>query len=81
MEKEQVEKILARLGEVEKSLSDQSVASNPKKYKELALEHSFLKKLESSAAAYFRLVETAEDARAIIADPASDDDFKELAKT
>ena len=80
MEKEQVEKILARLGEVEKTLSDPAVASNPKRFKEFALEHSFLKKLESRAAAYFHLVEAADGAREILNDSDADAEFKELAR-
>lgn len=37
-----VEKILARLGEVEEALSAASIASDQKKYRELAQEHSYL---------------------------------------
>ena len=80
MEKAQVEKMLARLGDIEKTLSDTAATATPKQLKELALEHSGLKKLEAKATRYFRLVEAADGARAIIDDPGSDSEFCDLAR-
>lgn len=80
IEKAQVEKILDRLHSVERELADPAVASQHKRYRELMLEHSSLRKLEERAVRYFKLVESVEEARKIIGTPDMDDDFRELAE-
>ncbi len=80
IEKLQVEKILNRLSAVEQALSDPSIAADQKRYKGFALEHSALKRLETRASCYFKLVDTIDGARRILDDPASDREFRELAQ-
>ena len=72
IEKAQVEKILDRLHSVERELADPAVASQHKRYRELMLEHSSLRKLEERAVRYFKLVESVEEARKIIGTPDMD---------
>ncbi len=79
IEKKQVEKILVRLQEVETQLSGPEAASDQKKYRALVREHSSLRKLEACAKKYFTLVDSIEEAKAIIADPNGDEELKELA--
>ncbi len=78
--KVQVEKILNRLSTVEQALSDPSISANQKLYKAFALEHSALKKLESRASCYFKLVDAIDEARRIVEDPEADREFRELAQ-
>ena len=80
IEKSQVEKILIKLHDVERSLSDPSIAADQKTYRRLVQEHSSLKKLEERASAYFKLLDALEESRRIIADPGSDQEFRELAE-
>lgn len=81
IDKEHLESILSRLGDVERALSDSAVTSNPKQFKVLALEHASLKKLEVKASEYFKFFRMAEEARAIINDAESDEAFRELAES
>ncbi len=79
IEKEQVGNILLRLREVEKELSDPAAASDQKKYRALVREHSSLRKLEQKAGEYFRLVDAADEARAVMEDESADEEFRALA--
>ena len=80
IEKENVEKILERLRVVEDLLAAPDTAADQKKYRDLVREHASLRKLQDRAAAYFRLLDTAEGDRAMVADPSTDAEMRELAQ-
>lgn len=80
IEKSQVEKILIRLYDIERELSDPVIATDQKRYRAVVREHSSLKKLEERASTYFKLLDVFEESRKIIADPTSDAEFHELAQ-
>ena len=80
IEKANVEKILERLRVVEDLLAAPDTAADRKKYRDLVREHASLRKLQDRAGAYFRLMDTVESDRAMVADPATDAEMRELAE-
>ena len=80
IEKANVEKILERLRVVEDLLAAPETAADQKKYRDLVREHASLRKLQDRASDYFRLLDTAEGDRAMVADPATDAEMRELAQ-
>ncbi len=80
LDKSQIERILARLGEVEAELSTPGVAARQAQYQALVQEHARLKELERRAAVYFKLLQDCADNRALTAAPASEPELRELAR-
>ena len=80
IEKDKVERILERLREVEALLAEPGTASDQRRYRSLVREHASLRRLQERAAAYFRLVDTAESDRALAEDPATDEEMRDLAR-
>ncbi len=77
--KEQIQRVLDRLVDCESALADPAVIGDAKLYREKIREHASLKKLESSARNYFKLVEDLEGNR-ILADDESDPEMAEMAR-
>lgn len=77
--KEQIQRVLDRLVDCESALADPAVIGDAKLYREKIREHASLKKLESSARNYFKLVEDLEGNR-ILADDESDHEMAEMAR-
>ncbi|MHB0945544.1 MAG: peptide chain release factor 1 [Sedimentisphaerales bacterium] len=69
----------SRFIEIEKLLEDQAVASDPMKSIALAKEQGKLKLTVSRYRSYKKLIEEIEQAKAIINDPAADEEFKQMA--
>ena len=70
-----IKSALGRLASVESDLSDPCVLSDPKRYRATLREHAFLKRLESSFAAYGKALSDIEGNEALLGDP----DFREEA--
>ncbi len=68
-----------RLAEIVEKMNDQAVASDPNQIIALAKEHSRLSKIVEPYRKYKRLEVQCEEARAIIDDPQSDEEFRKLA--
>ncbi|MBR4170461.1 MAG: peptide chain release factor 1 [Kiritimatiellae bacterium] len=77
--KEQIQRVLEKIKSCEADLSDPGVLGNPKLYREKVREHASLKKLESSAQAYFKLLDDLEGNRMLLADE-SDAEMAQMAQ-
>ena len=80
IDKTHIRRVLEKVEAAETALSDPAVLGNPKVYREKVREHAALKKLESAANAYFRLLDELEDNRGLIAEPSADPDLAEMAR-
>lgn len=69
IEKSQIANMLARLRQVEADMGDTAVMADAKRYRETVREHTALKKLESAATRYFKLLDDIEGNRALAEDP------------
>ena len=69
IEKAQIGRVLDRLSAVEAAMGDPSVVADTKRYRETVREHTALKKLESAAKRYFKLLDDIEGAESMLADP------------
>ena len=67
LDKSYIERMLARLGEIEAELSDPATAARQSRYQALLQEHAHLKDLKGKAAAYFKLLQDGADNRALAA--------------
>jgi len=76
----QIERILARLGEVEAALAAPGAAARQGPYQALVREHARLKELKERAAAYFKLQRAGADNRALAAAPESEPELRALAQ-
>ncbi len=80
IDKAYIEKILARMAEVETELSQPDTASDQRRFRELVKEHARLKKLEQFADDYFSLKEEVAGNRELIADATADSELREMAE-
>ena len=63
IDKSQIQRVLDRIQAAEAAMSDPAVLGNAKVYREKVREHAMLRKLESAAQAYFRLLDEREGNR------------------
>ena len=68
--------MLDRLSAVEAAMGDPSVVADAKRYRETVREHTALKKLESAAKHYFKLLDDIEGAESMLSDPDLDEELK-----
>jgi peptide chain release factor 1 len=80
IDKAQIQKVLDKIQEAETALSDPAVLGNPSAYRQKVREHATLKKLESVANAYFKLLGDLESNRELLADPAGDPELAAMAR-
>jgi len=80
IDKAQIQKVLDKIQAAEAALSDPSVIGSPKVYREKVREHAALKKLESVANVYFKLLADRESSRELLADPAGDPELLAMAR-
>ena len=80
VERQHIERMLARLGAVEAELVAISPGANPTRYQQLTMEHSRLRELDKKAQVFFKLEQELADNRALVADPATDPELRELAQ-
>lgn len=72
--------MLDRLEDLERLLGDQETLGDPKRLKKVVREHAALKRLEANVRAYTSAVKELEESQALINDPATDPDLREMAK-
>lgn len=72
--------MLDRLEDLERLLGDQETLGDPKRLKKVVREHAALKRLEANVRAYTSAVKELEESQALIKDPATDPDLREMAK-
>jgi len=80
IDKTQIQRVLDKIQAAEAALSDPAVLGNPKLYRQKVREHVALKKLESVANVYFRLLDELEDNRGLANDPAGDPELVAMAR-
>jgi len=80
IDREYIEKLIARLSEIETVLSDPATSADRKKFRELVKEHSALKKLREKAEKYFRLKDDIREHHEVIESINSDPELMDLAK-
>ena len=69
IEKSKIAAVLGRLREVETAMGDPAVIADAKRYRAVVQEHTALRKLESSAKAYFKLLDDIEGNETLLEDP------------
>ena len=77
IDRAKIGKALDRLSAVEAAMGDPLVVADPKRYREVVREHTFLRKLESAAKNYYKLAGDIEGNESLLEDP----DFAEEAKS
>lgn len=80
IDRSHIQRVLDKLQAVEADLSDPAVLGNPKAYREKMREHAALRKLESTANAYFRLLDEQEGNRELANDPDGDPELAAMAQ-
>ncbi len=80
IDREYIDKLLARVHDVETELSQPDTAANQRRFRELVREHAQLKKLEQHADAFFSLKEEISGNQEILSDAASDAELREMAE-
>ncbi len=76
---EYIDRVRARISEVETTLSKPGTASNQTLFKKLMAEHAHLKKLETRAALFFDLQKDEADSQALLDDTSCDPELREMA--
>ena len=80
MNKEHIDRALARLPVLETELSDPATAANQKKFRKLVQEHSFLKKLAKIADRCVSLLQQIEESCEMVGNSETDEELRELAQ-
>jgi peptide chain release factor 1 len=80
IDKAHIQRVLDRVQAAEAALSDPAVLSHPTAYRETVREHASLKRLESVANAYFRLLSELESNRQMVAEPGGDPELAAMAR-
>jgi peptide chain release factor 1 len=81
IEKQHVERALARLPEIERLLADPAAAANRLRFRDLVREHANLRKIQEKAEAHRRLEQQAAEHRGLLASEQADPDLKALARS
>lgn len=79
-DREFIDKKLAKIEQVEKKLSDPSIISNQKVYREIVKEHTYLKRLQNKSSRYFSILADIDEYREMLASESNADDLKALAE-
>ena len=74
-----IDRLAAKMRELEAAIADPSVAATPKRFKEVVKEHARLRRILTRAEAYFRIERDVMEQRQLLADEAADPDLKRLA--
>lgn len=79
IEKSYIDRLDAKLKELEAGLSNPELAANPRKFREATKEHFRLRKILDKADLYFRVTRDLDEQRALLAADDADPDLKGLA--
>lgn len=80
IERQQIERMLERVRAAEAALTDPAVLANPRLLREKVREHTVLKRLETQAREYFRILDELPASRQIAQDEAADAEMRSLAR-
>ncbi len=75
-----LDKMTTRQSDLEEQMATPEVAGNPNKLRELMVEYSHTKKLVGVASNFLNIVNTKEESLAILNDPESDEELREMAQ-
>ena len=76
---ERIHALIDRFAEVEQSLNDPSVVNDPRLLREASREHKSLLPIVTAGRQYLRVLDELRENRALIADPATDQDMRDMA--
>lgn len=79
MDKVQIERILAKLPEIESQMADPAVAADRRRLRELLQEHGALKRLAEKAENYFRLARQVDEHKTLIGAKEADEELRQIA--
>ena len=80
IDQKRIARVLDRLEDLERLLGDPDTLANPKRLKEVVREHAALKRLEADVKKYTSAVQQLADDQALIDDPSTDADLREMAQ-
>ncbi len=80
IDQKRISRVLDRLEDLERLLGDAATLADPKRLKKVVREHAALKRLEANVRAYTSAIKELEDNQALIADPSTDPDLREMAQ-
>ena len=80
IDQKRIARVLDRLEDLERLLGDPDTLANPKRLKEVVREHAALKRLEADVKKYTSAVQQLADDQALIDDPETDADLREMAR-
>ena len=80
IERQRIARVLERLADLEGMLGDPATLAQPALFKKKVREHAALKHLEGDVKRYFRILDEREQNRQLIADAASDEALRDLAR-
>jgi len=75
-----LEQLKTQIGDLETRMSQPEVSADPRKMKECMQEYSHKKKLAACATNYLNLLDTKTESEAILADPRSEEELREIAE-
>jgi peptide chain release factor 1 len=76
-----IEKLLARIPDLEEKMAEPDTATNPGKLQELVREHAALKKMSEKAASYYRVRKTVHEHKELLNSDESDVELRDIAQT
>jgi len=76
-----IEKLLARIPDLEEQMAEPDTATNPGKLQTLVREHAALKKMGEKAANYYRAKKTVHEHKELLNSDESDDELRDIAQT
>jgi peptide chain release factor 1 len=80
IERQQIERMLERVRAAEAALTDPAVLANPRLLREKVREHTVLKRLETQAREYFRILDELPASRQLAQDETADAEMRSLAR-
>ena len=80
IDQKRIARVLDRLEDLERLLGDPDTLANPKRLKEVVREHAALKRLEADVKKYTSALNQLTDDQALIDDPETDADLREMAR-
>ncbi len=80
IDQKRVTRVLDRLEDLERLLGDPATLADPKRLKKAVREHASLKRLEANVRAYTSAIKELEDNKALIDDPSTDPELREMAR-